>query len=535
MTGVFINYRGDDSQTAAALIDRELTARFGSNNVFMDSRSIPAGVDFAEELLGRLRTCSVVLVVIGPRWLTLTDAAGRPRISDPQDWIRREIVAAFSFGLRVIPVLIDGGKLPAEAELPADIAGLSRRQYVPLRRRYAAIDLDYLVEQIIRADPGLATASTRHRVNAWRSSVLPWIGGVVGLTAFAVWLVLQFSRHELGQSEKLVSIVSLSVAIVMFSLSVLAIVTLRQRRRPFTDREIRELAKSFNDSLATVQLLEAAGLERGRYPTWQASNADQFWREVNALVASGIFADGRQRILAQAHRKHPANPAFLPAQPNRVRYWLPLVAGTTAVILTTVWLAGRVTTSMDNTQSTPPSSAEQALPALPPSSSSNAPTTELRSYPRSEGVLDACPAPNGNSWHPIELGDHPTGMVATTGGTLTFKVTHATWRELESGRWQVSLDAEMENSTTKDLQHGSWHYDYLVLGKRQFTLDAGGCFSAEGPFVKPSLKGDARAGFVVTCRPVGAMVLVMKSGQEFEQIGENARIAVTRTVEPGDC
>ena len=67
MGGVFINYRGEDSQTAAALIDRELTSRFGRESVFLDSRSIPVGVDFAEELLGRLRTCSVVLVVIGPR------------------------------------------------------------------------------------------------------------------------------------------------------------------------------------------------------------------------------------------------------------------------------------------------------------------------------------------------------------------------------------------------------------------------------------------------------------------------------------
>jgi hypothetical protein len=41
---VFINYRGDDSDTAAALIDRELVARWG----FLDSRSIPAGADFVE-------------------------------------------------------------------------------------------------------------------------------------------------------------------------------------------------------------------------------------------------------------------------------------------------------------------------------------------------------------------------------------------------------------------------------------------------------------------------------------------------------
>ena len=73
MGGIFINYRGEDSQTAAALIDRELTARFGSDRVFLDCRSIPAGSDFADELLERVRACSVLLVVIGPHWLTLDE------------------------------------------------------------------------------------------------------------------------------------------------------------------------------------------------------------------------------------------------------------------------------------------------------------------------------------------------------------------------------------------------------------------------------------------------------------------------------
>jgi TIR domain len=108
MGGIFINYRGEDSQTAAALIDRELAARFGSDQVFLDCRSIPAGSDFVEELLGRVRSCSVLLVVIGPRWLTLADEAGQRRIDDPQDWLRREIVEAFAHARRVIPVLTDG-------------------------------------------------------------------------------------------------------------------------------------------------------------------------------------------------------------------------------------------------------------------------------------------------------------------------------------------------------------------------------------------------------------------------------------------
>src|SRR5262249_26515036 len=155
VSGVFINYRGEDSDTAAVLIDRELAARFGSDRVFLDCRSIPAGTDFVAELLGRLRACSVLVGVIGPRWLTLTDPARRRRIDDPRDWIRREIFEAFTHGLRVIPVVTDDVALPAEADLPAEIAGLSRRQYVPLRRRYTSVDLAFLVEAIIETDPAL--------------------------------------------------------------------------------------------------------------------------------------------------------------------------------------------------------------------------------------------------------------------------------------------------------------------------------------------------------------------------------------------
>lgn len=83
MTGIFISYRGDDSLTTADLIYRHLTDRFGSDQVFLDRQSIPAGMDFVDELLGRIRTCSVLLVVIGPHWLTFTGKGDRRRIDDP--------------------------------------------------------------------------------------------------------------------------------------------------------------------------------------------------------------------------------------------------------------------------------------------------------------------------------------------------------------------------------------------------------------------------------------------------------------------
>jgi hypothetical protein len=46
--------------------------------------------------------------------------------------------------------------MPPEANLPAAIAWLSRRQHVLLRRRQTKLDLAFLVERIIEADPELA-------------------------------------------------------------------------------------------------------------------------------------------------------------------------------------------------------------------------------------------------------------------------------------------------------------------------------------------------------------------------------------------
>src|SRR5262249_39448028 len=89
-------------------------------------------------------------------------------IDDPRDWIRREIAEALSGGLRVVPVLTGDAALPAEADLPSDIAGLSRRQYLPLRHRQTPLDLAILVERITEADPELAKIAAERQSAAGR-------------------------------------------------------------------------------------------------------------------------------------------------------------------------------------------------------------------------------------------------------------------------------------------------------------------------------------------------------------------------------
>jgi hypothetical protein len=159
---VFINYRSEDSNCYGQLLYGELSRRFGPDLVFLDSASIPAGADFVDQLLGRVRAARVVLAVIGTRWLTAARPDGRRRIDDPGDWIRRELVAAFDAGVRVIPVLTDNAEMPTEADLPADLARLARCQYRRLRQRDGSGDLARLAADL-EDDLGVVSRATSSR------------------------------------------------------------------------------------------------------------------------------------------------------------------------------------------------------------------------------------------------------------------------------------------------------------------------------------------------------------------------------------
>ena len=160
--GVFINYRTRDSQFASNLLHKHLVGFFGADAVFLDSESIKPGADFVETLVDRVRGSEVVLAVIGPEWLTSSGPDGRRALDDPADWIRRELVEAFAAGVLVVPVLVDGGVMPIEADLPADIARLGRSQYLVLRKRHSEIDLNALTANLVDLCPGLARRCEDH-------------------------------------------------------------------------------------------------------------------------------------------------------------------------------------------------------------------------------------------------------------------------------------------------------------------------------------------------------------------------------------
>ena len=92
--GVFISYRRSDAGPYARLLQIRFGQRLRGAPVFMDLDSIEAGDDFAEAIQAAVESCRVLIALIGPRWLTVSDAEGRPRLDDPDDYVRFEIRTA---------------------------------------------------------------------------------------------------------------------------------------------------------------------------------------------------------------------------------------------------------------------------------------------------------------------------------------------------------------------------------------------------------------------------------------------------------
>ena len=98
----------------------------------MDVDTLEPGVDFVDHIRSAVGSADVLLVVIGRGWLSATDLAGGRRLDDPKDFVRLEIGPALRGSPVVIPVLVGGAAMPAEEDLPADLALLARRNAVTL-------------------------------------------------------------------------------------------------------------------------------------------------------------------------------------------------------------------------------------------------------------------------------------------------------------------------------------------------------------------------------------------------------------------
>lgn len=162
MAGVFINYRVVDNPLGAAGIHDALAARFGEHRVFRDCVSMAAGTRYPAAIRDALADADVLVSIIGPRWLTLTDDTGRRLIDRDNDWVRRELAWAHDSHTPVLPVLLvdtpEDAVQPKADELPEDIRWFAFIQALEFSQRRFGADLDRLATRITTLAPALETA-----------------------------------------------------------------------------------------------------------------------------------------------------------------------------------------------------------------------------------------------------------------------------------------------------------------------------------------------------------------------------------------
>jgi TIR domain len=112
---IFISYRRDDSAAMAGRLYDRLVEKFGEANLFIDVDNMPAGADFVKHLSKQVESCDIFLCTVGPNWLNAKDEDGRRRLDQPDDYVRVEIASALNRDIPVIPVLIEGARVPSRA------------------------------------------------------------------------------------------------------------------------------------------------------------------------------------------------------------------------------------------------------------------------------------------------------------------------------------------------------------------------------------------------------------------------------------
>jgi hypothetical protein len=128
---LFISYRREDSAGFAGRLQASLERRFGAEAVFRDVADLRPGEDFPAALRAGIEHAVAILVVIGPRWLSV-EREGHRRLDQPQDQVRREVQMALSSNKPVIPVLVGGAQMPEAQALPPSLRALARLHAVEL-------------------------------------------------------------------------------------------------------------------------------------------------------------------------------------------------------------------------------------------------------------------------------------------------------------------------------------------------------------------------------------------------------------------
>lgn len=167
MPKIAISYRRSDSAAMSGRIFDRLAAHYGKHSVFMDVDNIPIGIDFRRHIGETLRRTDVVLAVIGASWLGAQDGV-EARIQQEGDPVRVEIETALARGAPVIPVLVDGARMPDAAALPQSFGSFA---FLNAAEVATGRDFDGQIGRLIAAIDRAAAATPSLDASIYASSM----------------------------------------------------------------------------------------------------------------------------------------------------------------------------------------------------------------------------------------------------------------------------------------------------------------------------------------------------------------------------
>lgn len=222
MDGLFISYRREDSAPNTGRIYDALRNSFPDLRVFMDIDAIEPGDDFVTAIDSTLAESQIVVAVIGPKWLLVTDQSGLRRLDSPDDYVVSELHAALEKDVCVMPVLVSGASMPPATALPLPLKSLARRNAIEISDTRFRTDMERLSEaiskvieksaQTLRDDPSIALVRTNFKrlllitlavqgpslsIGGWFRDPYGLVGAFAaavvgaGISAFAIFMLLK--------------------------------------------------------------------------------------------------------------------------------------------------------------------------------------------------------------------------------------------------------------------------------------------------------------------------------------------------------
>jgi ankyrin repeat protein len=201
MPTVFISYRRNDAAGSAGRVYDRLVDRLGRERVYRDVDSGQPGEDFVETIGRKVRECDVLLALIGPGWLRSVDEAGGWRLANEDDLVRVEIATALDRGIRVIPILLEGAKLPRAGDLPSSLAKLAHRNAVEVRDTHFDQDVAQLLDNLASHSVLRRLVRPFARHGKWVITALLLIGAISGVYLTQIAVTPEQARVRLTQMD----------------------------------------------------------------------------------------------------------------------------------------------------------------------------------------------------------------------------------------------------------------------------------------------------------------------------------------------